>query len=36
MGARGIGAATALRMAADGFAVALLDLNEAGTRPPSR
>ncbi|SFP90330.1 3-oxoacyl-[acyl-carrier protein] reductase [Geodermatophilus dictyosporus] len=29
--ARGIGAATALRLAADGFAVAVIDLNEAST-----
>jgi 3-oxoacyl-[acyl-carrier protein] reductase len=31
-GARGIGAATAKRLAADGFAVAVLDLDEAGAK----
>src|SRR3954464_8886677 len=30
--ARGIGAATAVRLAADGFAVAVLDLDEAATQ----
>ncbi|WP_460564043.1 SDR family NAD(P)-dependent oxidoreductase, partial [Geodermatophilus arenarius] len=30
--ARGIGAATAKRLAADGFAVAVLDLDEANTK----
>ena len=37
--ARGIGAATALRLAADGFAVAVIDLDESSTAavpaPPS-
>src|SRR3954463_11143859 len=31
-GARGIGAATAKRLAADGFAVGVLDLDEAGAK----
>ena len=34
--ARGIGAATALRLAADGLAVAVLDLREDGAATPSR